>query len=212
MSTDFETALTGMPVIAILRGVRPAEAASVGDALFRAGIRIIEVPLNSPEPMLSIRNLAKALGDSCVIGAGTVLRADEVDAVVDAGGHLIVSPNTNPGVISRTLTLGAISLPGIGTATEAFLAYESGARYLKLFPASTFGTSHARALLAVLPRDAVLLGVGGIGPHEVGAWISAGVGGVGMGSEIYRPGDSVDAVFDKATAVVHALRHRKEIT
>jgi 2-dehydro-3-deoxyphosphogalactonate aldolase len=210
MSPDFQTALADVPLVAILRGLRPDEATSVGDALWQAGIRIIEVPLNSPDPLESIRRLVRHLGETCVIGAGTVLSIDDVDGVVAAGGRLIVSPNTDAGVIRRTLAAGAISLPGVATATEAYAAYASGARYLKLFPASTYGISHLRALRAVLPADARLLGVGGIAPRDVPEWIAAGACGVGMGSEIYRPGVSAATVLDKARAAVSALHQGRQ--
>jgi 2-dehydro-3-deoxyphosphogalactonate aldolase len=207
---DFETALVEMPLVAILRGLRPDEATSIGDALWQAGIRIIEVPLNSPAALESIRRLAHHLGETCLIGAGTVLTVEDVDRVVAAGGRLIVSPNTDGSVIQRTIAAGAISLPGVATATEAYAAYASGARYLKLFPASTYGIAHVRALRAVLPPDARLLGVGGIAPRDVPEWMAAGACGVGMGSEIYRPGVSAATVLDKARAAVSALHQRRQ--
>jgi 2-dehydro-3-deoxyphosphogalactonate aldolase len=210
VNPDFETVLADMPLVAMLRGLRPDEATSVGDALWQAGIRIIEVPLNSPDPLESIRRLVRHLGETCVIGAGTVLSIDDVDGVVAAGGRLIVSPNTDAGVIRRTLAAGAISLPGVSTATEAFGAYASGARHLKLFPASTYGISHLRALRAVLPADARLLGVGGIAPRDVPEWMAAGACGIGMGSEMYRAGDSAAAVLEKARAAVSAIHQGRQ--
>ena len=194
-----------MPVIAILRGVEPGEVVEVGDALFEAGIRIIEVPMNSPEPLASVRALAEHLGDSCVIGAGTVLSTTEVDQVVDAGGQLIVSPNTEVAVIERALQKACIPVPGVATATEAFLAYAHGARHLKLFPAGTYGTAHAVALRAVLPDDARLVAVGGVGAKNATEWMRAGVSAVGIGSEIYRPGDTAAVVFSRAAAVAQAI-------
>ena len=202
---SFTAALAMMPVIAILRGLKPDEAEGIGDALYDAGIRIVEVPLNSPDPVASIRRLVSHLGDRCVIGAGTVLSARDVDAVVDVGGTLIVSPNTDRDVIARARLRGCVSIPGVGTATEALFAYSQGARYLKLFPAGTYGPSHATALKAVLPEDAELLGVGGIGAPTVGQWLSAGLCGVGIGSEIYRAGDTPASTRDKASAVVDAV-------
>lgn len=194
-----------MPVVAILRGVRPAEVVEVGDALFEAGVRIIEIPMNSPEPLASIGALAEHLGESCVIGAGTVLSRAEVDTVVDAGGQLIVSPNTESAVIERALQNACVPVPGVATPTEALRAYEQGARYLKLFPASTYGTAHAQALRAVLPEDARLLAVGGVGAKNATEWMRAGVSGVGIGSEIYRPGDTAAMVYGKAAAVAEAV-------
>ena len=198
-----------MPIVAILRGVRPVEVAEVGEALFDAGIRVIEVPLNSPDPVASIRVLAERLGDDCVIGAGTVLSTQEVDDVAAAGGRLIVSPNTDGAVIGRALERGCVPVPGIATATEAFHAYAQGARYLKLFPASTYGLTHVRALRAVLPEDTGLLAVGGVGSDNVNDWMRAGVIGVGIGSEIYRPGDSAATVQRSAVAVVEAIGQSK---
>lgn len=194
-----------MPIVAILRGVQPGDVTVIGNALFHAGIRIIEVPLNSPDPLDSIHALAECLGDKCAIGAGTVLRAKEVDDVADAGGRLIISPNTDGDVIGRALERGCVPVPGIATPTEAFYAYALGARYLKLFPASTCGPDHARALCAVLPEDASLIAVGGVGPGDAMQWMQAGACGVGIGSEIYRPGDSVTAVSRNASALVGAV-------
>jgi 2-dehydro-3-deoxyphosphogalactonate aldolase len=205
VSLDLQTALAEIPLVAILRGLRPDEATSIGDALWQAGIRIIEVPLNSPAALESIRRLAHQLGESCLIGAGTVVTVEDVDRVVAAGGRLIVSPNTDGSVIRRTIAAGAIPLPGVATATEAYAAYASGARYLKLFPASTYGIGHLRALRAVLPPDARLLCVGGIAPRDVPEWMAAGACGIGMGSEIYRPGVSAATVLDKTRAAVSAL-------
>ena len=194
-----------MPVIAILRGVEPGEVVEVGDALFEAGIRIIEVPMNSPEPLASVRALAEHLGDRCVIGAGAVLSTTEVDQVVDAGGQLIVSPNTEVAVIEGALQKACVPVPGVATATEALHAYAHGARFLKLFPAGTYGTAHVVALRAVLPENARLLAVGGVAATNASEWMRAGVGGVGIGTEIYRPGDTAAMVHSKATAVAEAI-------
>lgn len=211
-TTKFAIALSVTPVVAILRGVRPVEVCEIGDALFGAGIRIIEVPLNSPEPLTSIRNLAGHLGDECVIGAGTVLSAKDVDEVADAGGRLIVSPNTDDGVIERTMSRGCVAVPGIATASEAFRALVRGARYLKLFPASTYGPSHARALRAVLPREANLLAVGGVGQVNMNEWLHAGVSGVGIGAEMYQPGDDIHKVRGNVAAVVASISAGNRIT
>ena len=209
---EFEAALSKMPIIAILRGVRPDEASPVGDALLHSGIRIIEVPMNSPDPLESVRALVEHLGDRCIIGAGTVLSAKAVDDVVDAGGWLIVSPNTDGEVIERAVERGCVAVPGIATPTEALYAYARGARYLKLFPASTYGPAHVRALRAVLPQDAGLIAVGGVGPDDAIDWIQSGASGVGIGSEIYRPGDSVTVVSRKANAAVEAVACDNRIT
>ena len=195
-----------MPVVAILRGVRPEEVVDIGESLYRAGIGIIEVPLNSPDPLLSIEKLSNALGDRCVIGAGTVLTESDVEGVAAAGGEIVVTPNTNPGVIARALELGMVPMPGWATATDAFLAYQAGARYLKLFPAATYGPDHIKAVSAVLPDDCSLLAVGGVGAESAAQWLRAGIDGFGIGSELYKPGRSAEEVYGAALAVVEALQ------
>ena len=201
--------MESMPIVAILRGVTPAEADEIGAAVHRAGIGIIEVPLNSPDPLLSIRALVDSLGQECVVGAGTVLTTDAVEQVADAGGEIIVSPNTNTDVIARSVELGLTPMPGWGTPSEAFAAYQAGARYLKLFPASTFGPAHIRASRAVLPADARILAVGGAGAHNLPEWLQAGAEGFGIGSELYKPGFSADQVFATATQVVSAVHEAR---
>jgi 2-dehydro-3-deoxyphosphogalactonate aldolase len=195
-----------MPVVAILRGVRPEEVVDVGESLYRAGIGIIEVPLNSPDPLVSIEKLSKALGDRCVIGAGTVLSEADVEGVAAAGGEIVVTPNTNPAVILRSLELGMVPMPGWATASDAFLAYHTGARYLKLFPAATYGPGHIKAVSAVLPDDCRLLAVGGVGAESAAEWLRAGIDGFGIGSELYKPGNSAEDVYAAARAVVAALK------
>ena len=194
-----------MPVIAILRGVRPEEVVDIGEALYRAGIGIIEVPLNSPDPFTSIANLAQAMGDRCVVGAGTVLTAADVVGVAGAGGEIAISPNTDPEVIKLRLQAGLVPMPGWATATEAFAAYQSGARYLKCFPAATYGPGHIKGLRAVLPKNCQLLAVGGVGAEVAGQWLQAGVDGFGIGSELYQPGASAEQVYQSALAVVDAI-------
>lgn len=201
-----DDALRHAPVIAIIRGVRPGEAVEIGEALYAGGVRVVEVPLNSPEPLDSIRRLAQALGDRMVVGAGTVLRPELVSEVKDAGGRIIVTPNTNAAVVRRALDEGLEPLPGFGTATEAFQAYEAGARRLKLFPASTYGVGHLKALLAVLPKDASVLAVGGAGPTSMAEWRAAGAAGFGLGSELYKPGQSAAVTLEKARAAVAAAK------
>ena len=193
------------PLIAILRGVRPDEVITIGEALVDAGFGTIEVPLNSPEPLDSIGRLARALGDRCLIGAGTVLRAEDVDAVKAVGGALIVTPNTDAAVIGRAVALGLQAAPGFATASEAFAAIAAGARALKLFPASTYGPAHLKALKSVLPKEVPVFAVGGVGPQDMAQWIAAGAAGFGIGGELYRPGDAPDAVGRKARALVSSL-------
>lgn len=203
---DIETAMARMPLVAILRGLKPDEAVAVGNVLAQAGICIIEVPLNSPAPLDSIARLAQALGDDCLIGAGTVLYADDVDAVAQAGGRLIVSPNTDTAVIGRAVNQGLTAMPGVATASEVFNALSAGARYLKLFPASTYGPGHVKALRAVLPADAHMLAVGGVGADAMAQWRAAGTAGFGIGGELYRPGMTPAGVGEKARALVAAWR------
>jgi 2-dehydro-3-deoxyphosphogalactonate aldolase len=201
-----DDALAALPVIAILRGVRPDEVADHAAALFEAGVRAIEVPLNSPDPLASIQRLAKDFGETCICGAGTVLSAAQVDEVAGADGKLIVSPNADPAVIARTVAWGLASTPGVATATEAFMAIQAGARHLKLFPAATYGPGHLKQLRAVLPPEITVLAVGGVGPDTMAEWRAAGALGFGLGSELYKAGQTVKETAAKARRVVAAVR------
>lgn len=194
------------PLVAIIRGVTPDEAVAIGEALFEGGIRIIEVPLNSPEPLKSIELMAGRFGDRALIGAGTVLRADDVQRVKDAGGRIVVSPNMNREVIRATVEAGTISSPGIFTPTEAFAALDNGAHALKLFPAEGASPKVVKAIRAVLPKDVPLLVVGGVTPESVGGWLEAGASGFGLGGGLYKPGQSADETLEKARAYVAAVR------
>ncbi len=189
-------------IIAILRGVRPDEVVDIGLALIAAGIRIIEVPLNSPQPLTSIERLAAAAGERALIGAGTVLTAGEVDAVVSAGGRLVVSPNTDARVIVRALERGLDVLPGTMTPTEAFAAIAAGARDIKLFPGASSGPTYLRALRDVLPRDCRVWAVGGASASNLGEWMAAGASGIGIGGSLYKPGMGVDDLLARATELV----------
>jgi len=190
------------PLVAILRGVTPAEAEAIGDAIFEAGIRIIEVPLNSPDPLASIVQLAKKFGDRALVGAGTVLKAEDVARVRDAGGQLIVSPDTNPEIIAATASAGLISSPGYFTPSEAFTAIRAGATALKLFPAEAASPAVLKAQLAVIPRDVPVLAVGGIKPDNMRPWLDVGASGFGLGSGLYQPGQTPAETLEKARAYV----------
>lgn len=190
-----------LPVIAILRGLRPAEAVSIGEALLAGGIRIMEVPLNSPEPLASIERLAGELGARALIGAGTVLSAAQVASVASAGGRLVVSPHTDSDVIARAVALGLDCLPGCLSATEAFTAIAAGATDLKMFPAATLGQGHLKALREVLPRQTRVWAVGGTGAHDLTAWLAAGACGIGVGGALYGAGDGPQEVLQRAVAL-----------
>jgi len=193
------------PLIAILRGVSPDEVEAIGEALFEAGIRIIEVPLNSPEPLVSIERLAAKYGDRALIGGGTVLRWSEVREVRDAGGRLIVSPNTNADVIAESARSHLVSCPGYFTPSEAFVAVAAGANGLKLFPAEAASPAVLKAQRAVLPKDIPLIVVGGIRPDNMQPWIAADADGFGLGSGLYKPGQLAAETFEKAQAYVTGL-------
>ena len=180
--------LQPLPLIAILRGLTPPEAVAVGEAIAGAGLRMLEVPLKSPQPRQSIRLLRQHFGERCLIGAGTVLTPAQVDAVADAGGQLIVMPHADTAVIAAAKRVGLICTPGVATATEAFAALAAGADALKIFPAEQVGPAVIRAWRAVLPRELTLLPVGGINPDNMAAYVVAGAGGFGIGSALYAPG------------------------
>ena len=201
-----DAALAECPVVAIVRGVTPDEACAHAEALYAAGVRGVEVPLNSPDPLESIRRLADAFADRMAVGAGTVLQAHQVEAVHAAGGRIIVSPNTSPDVVRQAVRLGLDPAPGFATATEAFAALEAGARHLKLFPAVTYGPAHLKQLKAVLPPQAVVWAVGGVGPDSMAEWWSAGARAFGLGGELYRAGQSVAETAQKAARVVASAR------
>ena len=188
------------PLIAILRGVEPARAVETGEAIVAAGIDWIEVPLNSPEPLESIRAMQAALGDRAHIGAGTVLTPEEVRAVAGTGATFVVSPNADPVVIARTKALGLGSYPGVFTPTEAFAALAAGSDALKVFPAGMMGTAGLKALRAVLPRGTRVYAVGGVGPADFAAWVAAGADGFGLGGSLFQPGWPVERVAEAARA------------
>ena len=203
LSTRLAAALQRLPLIAILRGLTPAEAPSVGHALTSAGFGLLEVPLNSPQPLDSIALLAQAHSDA-LVGAGTVLTAAQVREVHAAGGQLIVSPNFDGDVVREAVRLGLICLPGIATPTEAFAALAAGAHGLKLFPAEMSSPAVLKAMLAVLPTGTPMVPVGGITPHNMSDWRAAGAAGFGIGSALYKPGKDAAAVRDDALAFMAA--------
>lgn len=194
------------PLVAIIRGVRPDEAEAIGGAVHEAGIRIIEVPLNSPDPIESIRRLAAKFGETMLVGAGTVLEPERVAEVGAAGGRLIVAPNTNVEVIEETIAAGMVSCPGFFTPSDAFDALEAGATALKLFPAEAASPPVLKSQRAVIPKDVPILVVGGIRPDGMRPWLDAGADGFGLGGGLYQPGQSAAATADKARAYVAGLK------
>jgi 2-dehydro-3-deoxyphosphogalactonate aldolase len=193
------------PLIAIIRGITPGDAEAVADAIFEGGIRIIEVPLNSPEPLKSIESIARRLGDQALVGAGTVLDSADVARVKDAGGRIIVSPDTNTHVISAAAAAGLVSCPGYFTPSEGFEAIRAGAHALKLFPAEGASPAVLKAQLAVLPREVPVIVVGGVQPDNMKPWREAGASGFGLGSGLYKPGQSGADTLAKARAYVAGL-------
>ena len=194
-------ALQTVPLVAILRGIKPAEALPVGQALVSSGWTLIEVPLNSPEPLVSIAALASAFPEA-LIGAGTVLSVDDVREVHAVGGQLIVSPNFNPAVVREAVRLGLVCLPGVMTASEAFAALESGATGLKIFPAEMITPAVIKALRAVLPSGTVVMPVGGITTGNMRPYLAAGANGFGIGSALYKPGMRAAEVVEHAMTFI----------
>src|SRR5260370_1719246 len=195
---QLDEALAALPLIAILRGLRPQEAVDVASALHDAGFRIVEVPLNSPSPLASIERIVARFGERLLIGAGTVLEVDAVSAVAAAGAHLIVSPNLDAAVVRAAKERGLTSIPGVATPSEAFAALAAGADAIKLFPAEMIGPAVLRSMRAVLPKAARLIPVGGITPANIPAYREAGADAFGIGSALFKPGMSVAEVADGA--------------
>jgi 2-dehydro-3-deoxyphosphogalactonate aldolase len=204
LTQRWQETLATLPLVAILRGLGPDEALDVGDALISAGFKVVEVPLNSPQPFVSIEKLAAHLGDKAIVGAGTVLKLDDVQKLSDVGGQICISPNTNPEVIRFAKALGLISFPAFFTPTEAFAAIEAGADAIKLFPAELAGPKGLKAMNAVIPRTTPVFPVGGIEPTNMGEYLSVGARGFGIGSSVYKPGDTAEIVYEKAKAFVTA--------
>jgi 2-dehydro-3-deoxyphosphogalactonate aldolase len=196
--------LNPLPLVAILRGIHPDEAVSIGRVLADAGFRMLEVPLNSPQPMESIRRLAQSLGDSFLVGAGTVMTSTQVDEVAAAGGRLIVMPHADTVVIRAAKDAGIVCVPGVATPTEAFAALAAGADGLKLFPADQLSPEALKSWRAVLPKELPVLPVGGITPDNMAPWLAAGAQGFGIGSALYAPGLDADEVASRAHAFAQA--------
>ena len=202
----FPTYLADLPLIAILRGLAPESARTIGQRLVEAGFRIVEVPLNSPDPLRSIESLAREMPQNVLVGAGTVLDAEDVDRVRDAGGRLIVMPHGDVEVVRRAKALGLFCTPGVATPTEGFAALRAGADALKIFPAELIQPPIVKAWRAVLPKDAIVLPVGGIRPESMKAYRAAGADGFGLGSALYTPAMTADEVEGNARAFVQAWR------
>ncbi|MES3082971.1 2-dehydro-3-deoxy-6-phosphogalactonate aldolase [Sphingomonas faeni] len=198
----FDDAFAKCPLIAILRGVKPDEVEAIGEALVEAGFTILEVPMNSPDPLDSIARLARRFEGRAVVGAGTVLRVEDVEAVGAAGGTLIIAPNANVRVIAAAADKGYVALPGIATPTEAFAALDAGAAALKLFPAEAAGPTVLKAMRAILPKDARVLPVGGIVPEAMADWRKAGAAGFGLGSALFAPGMTAADVGTRAKTFI----------
>ncbi len=203
---DFRRYFSECPLVAIIRGVTPGDAEAIAGALYEGGIRIIEVPLNSPQPFDSIRTIAKSFGDKALVGAGTVLDPDDVEKVQEAGGRLVVSPNTDVPVIEATVAAGMVSSPGYFTPSEAFDAILAGAHSIKLFPAEAASPKVVKAQRAVLPKDVPLIVVGGVTPKSIADWLDAGADGFGLGGGLYKPGQDAQTTLEKARAYVAAVR------
>jgi 2-dehydro-3-deoxyphosphogalactonate aldolase len=202
----FDEAAAECGLVAILRGITPAEAVDVGAALAEAGLRVVEVPLNSPDPFASIERLASAFAGRLVVGAGTVLEPSDINLLKSHKGAIAVSPDCNPAVIARAREAGIVPLPGVFTPTEAFAAIRAGAQHLKLFPAEAASPGTVKAWRAVLPKKVKLFAVGGITPGNMQPWIDAGVSGFGIGSNIYKPGMSAADVGQSAVAFIAAWK------
>jgi 2-dehydro-3-deoxyphosphogalactonate aldolase len=203
---DVKAWLARCPLVAILRGVQPAEVESIGFVLERAGISIVEVPLNSPNPLESIAILSRCFGGRMLVGAGTVTKTSQVAEVAAVGGQLIVTPHADTAIVRAAKQAGLFAFPGFFNPTEAFALLDAGADAIKLFPAEVLGTPMLKAMLAVLPKGTMVIPVGGIDAQSIAPWMSAGALGLGVGSSIYKPGDDAAGVEKKAQALVAAAR------
>ncbi|HET6218615.1 MAG TPA: 2-dehydro-3-deoxy-6-phosphogalactonate aldolase [Acidobacteriaceae bacterium] len=203
---DVRAWLERCPLVAILRGVQPAEAESICSALERVGICIVEVPLNSPKPLESISLLSQSFGSRMLVGAGTLTAPSQVGEVAAAGGQLIVTPHADTAIVRAAKQAGLFAFPGFFNPTEAFALLEAGADAIKLFPAEVLGPAMLKALRAVLPKSVIVIPVGGVDANQVAPWMAAGALGLGVGSSIYKPGDDARAVEVKARTLIEAVR------
>jgi 2-dehydro-3-deoxyphosphogalactonate aldolase len=206
---DLAAAMAELPLVAILRGIKPEEAEAIGDTLVETGFRILEVPLNSPEPFRSIEALTRRLNDVALVGAGTVMSPEEARRVVDVGGGLVVMPHSDAEVIRAAKAAGAWCLPGVATPTEGFAALKAGADALKLFPGEALPPAVVKAWKAVFPPSVPLMPVGGIAPESMAGYVAAGAGGFGIGSALYKPGMTAAEVRQRAEAFARAWRGMK---
>jgi 2-dehydro-3-deoxyphosphogalactonate aldolase len=206
LRSRFEASADALPLVAILRGITPDEAEAVASALHAAGFRLIEVPLNSPQPFDSIARIRRSLPDDTLVGAGTVLNVDDVQRLADAGGELVVMPHADTAIIRAAKAAGLLCVPGVATPTEAFAALAAGADALKLFPAELIAPPVVKAMRAVLPRQVRLLPVGGITPESMGPYVQAGANGFGLGSALYAPQTPAAEVAKRARRFVDAWR------
>ena len=202
--TPFDTAIQTCPLVGILRGLTPDRAQAVGETLYQAGLRVIEVPINSPSPYESIAILRQSLPEDCAVGAGTLRSVDNLRSLKDAGGTIAVMPHTNPLLITTAIELDLLPMPGVFTPSEMFAALDAGATHLKIFPANVVGQPLIKAVRSVLPPTAKLFAVGGISASTIPTWTS--VDGFGVGSSIFKPTDSIESISQKATLLVEASR------
>jgi len=193
------------PCIAILRGLELSQTYNIAEAIYESGIRIFEVPLNRPNAVECIKKLVEFLPADSFIGAGTVVTTEQVTKVSEIGGRFIISPNTSNAVIKQAIHLGLLPIPGVASVTEAYDAYQAGARYLKLFPANTYGIKHLQAITSVLPRDLEIIPVGGVNAENLLQWLKGGAIGVGIGNDLYQSGDTITQVKFKLAAISGAL-------
>ncbi len=205
LEKKFTSAVESMPVVAIIRGVKPEEVVDVSNAIYEAGVSVIEVPLNTPNAFACISNLTKSMKDKCFVGCGTLVDAADIPKLVDAGAELAVTPTTQPEIIEGCIDAGMLPMPGFVTPTEAFAAVKAGAKHLKLFPASTSGPGHIKGIKAVLPKDIEVYAVGGVKLDEIELWHSVGAKGFGFGSEIFSPGITAEEVHKRTLKVVQKV-------